>query len=153
MKGSRQVKEGKTNDLSAFEWGMVVSARCTGLFQKLQCWWVFTLKSFLWVSWMVHHPKAFQSIWHNCGKHWSQYGPASAFRPYRACPDEFSPFWGQNGGCNSIFARCSAFSRLQSAEAGFRAWGGVTDTVISYWPDMLDKQPEHQISNTKIWCR
>ena len=32
---------GKTKYLSAFEWGMVVGARCTGLCQELQRCWVF----------------------------------------------------------------------------------------------------------------
>jgi hypothetical protein len=46
---------GKTKDLSAFERGMVVGARRTGLCQELQSWWVFMFNSFLRVSRTIHH--------------------------------------------------------------------------------------------------
>jgi hypothetical protein len=37
---------GKTKDLGAFERGMVVGARCTGLCQELQRYWVFHAQQF-----------------------------------------------------------------------------------------------------------
>jgi hypothetical protein len=37
---------GKTKYLSAFERGMVVGVRCTGLCQELQCCWVFHAQQF-----------------------------------------------------------------------------------------------------------
>jgi hypothetical protein len=69
---------GKTKYLSAFEQGMVVGARLTGLSVKnCNAAGLFTLNSFLCVSRMVHHPKDIQPSRHNSGKHWSQHGSSS----------------------------------------------------------------------------
>uniref|UniRef100_A0AAZ3PD07 Rab-GAP TBC domain-containing protein n=1 Tax=Oncorhynchus tshawytscha TaxID=74940 RepID=A0AAZ3PD07_ONCTS len=54
---------GKTKDLSAFEHGLVVGARRTGLCQELERCWVFHAQQFPCLSTM----------------HWSQHGPASLF--------------------------------------------------------------------------
>ena len=60
---------GKTKYLSAFERGMVVGARRTGLSVKnCNAAGFFTLNSFPCVSRMVHHPKDIQTSWHNCGE-------------------------------------------------------------------------------------
>uniref|UniRef100_A0A8C8CFJ8 Neuromedin-K receptor n=1 Tax=Oncorhynchus tshawytscha TaxID=74940 RepID=A0A8C8CFJ8_ONCTS len=49
-----------TKDLSAFERGMIVAIRRTGLCQELQRCWVFHAQRFLCVSRTVHHPKDIQ---------------------------------------------------------------------------------------------
>ena len=58
----------------------------------------FTLKGFLCVSRMIHHPKDIQPTWHNCGKHWSQHRPASLWNAFYTlwspCPNELRLFWG-----------------------------------------------------------
>ena len=57
------------------------------------------LKSFPCVSRMVHHPKNIHPTWHNCGKHWSQHGPASPWNTFDTlkspCHNELRLFWGQ----------------------------------------------------------
>ena len=68
---------GKTKYWSASERGMVVGARCTSLcVSRTATVLGFSCSTFLCVSRMVHHPKDIQPTWHNCGKHWSQHGPA-----------------------------------------------------------------------------
>jgi hypothetical protein len=86
---------GKIKDVSAFERGMVVGARRTGLSVSRTATLLvfFSLNSFPCVSRMVHYP-----TWHNCGKHWSLHGPASlwnAFDTLQSMPDELRLFWGQ----------------------------------------------------------
>ena len=71
---------GKTKDLSAFERGMVVGARRTGL--SVSSCWVFHAQQFTCVWGMGHHPKDIQPTWHICGKHWSQHGPASLWNAF-----------------------------------------------------------------------
>ena len=70
---------GKTKYLNAFERGMVVGARRTGL-SVLR---TTTLLGFshstvhLCVSRLVHNPKDIQPTWHNLGKHLGQHGHSS----------------------------------------------------------------------------
>ena len=40
---------------------------------------------------MVHHPNDIQTTWHNCGKHWSQHGPASLWNAWHLI--ETMPWW------------------------------------------------------------
>ena len=112
MKGMRQVQEGflspestetwivcvchSEGDLNAFQQGMVIGARRTGLsLSRMVAAGMFTLNRFP----CVHHPKENKPTWHNCGKHWSQYGPASLWNALDTlqcqCPDELRLFWGQ----------------------------------------------------------
>ncbi|XP_055725810.1 oligophrenin-1-like isoform X5 [Salvelinus fontinalis] len=48
------------------------------------------------VSRMVHYPKDIQPTWHNCGKHWSQHGPASLWNAFDTlqspCPNKLRLF-------------------------------------------------------------
>ena len=88
-----------------------IGARCTGLCQELQRCWVFhTTVSPPCVSRMVHNPKDIQPTWQNCGKHWSQHGPASLWNAFDTlscpCPDELRLFWGHIiflSGPNCVF--------------------------------------------------
>ena len=77
---------GKIKYLSAFERGMVVGARCTGLSVSR----TVTLLGF---------SRSTVSRIYHCGKHWSQHGPASLWKAFDAmsspCPDELRLFWGQ----------------------------------------------------------
>jgi hypothetical protein len=85
---------GKIKYESAFERGMLVGARCTGLSGVKNCnaAGFFTLNSFPCVSRMVHHPKDI----HNCGKYWSQHGTPSLWNAFDTlqspCPDELRLF-------------------------------------------------------------
>ena len=82
----------KTNYLNAFERGMVVGARRTGLSVS---------RTATCLSRMVHHPKSIQTSWHKFEKHWSQHGPACLRNTldtlWSLCPNELRLFWGQKG--------------------------------------------------------
>jgi hypothetical protein len=119
MKWKRQVKEGfwdmefvcvpfsrwmgKTKDLSTFELGMVYNGEPGAPVCVKNCKTAvfFMLNSFLCVWSMVHPPKDIQPTSHNCGKYWSQHGPAflwNAFATlYSPCPKELRLFWEKRG--------------------------------------------------------
>ena len=73
----------KTEDLSAFERGMVVDARRTSLCQELQRCWVFHTQQFPVHQEWPTTPKDIQPTGHNCVKHWSQRGPASLWNAFQ----------------------------------------------------------------------
>jgi hypothetical protein len=65
---------GKRKYWSAFERGMVVGARHTGLCQELQHCWVFHNQQFPVCIKSGPLPKGHPATWHNCGEHWSLHG-------------------------------------------------------------------------------
>ena len=65
--------------VGAFEQGMVVGARRTGLCQELQCCWVYHTQQFPVCIKNGPPPKGHPA---NCGKHWSQHGPASLWNAF-----------------------------------------------------------------------
>ena len=99
MKERRQVKEGflsfetietwivyvshsegewaRQKNASAFEQGMVVSARRTGLRQELQCCWVFHTQPFPGYINKGHPAKFDTTVGSQHGPCWRQHGPAS----------------------------------------------------------------------------
>ena len=81
---------GTTTDWSAFEQGMVVGARRTGLCQKLQRCWGFHSQQFPLCIKNGLPPKRTSSQLDNWGKHWSQHGPASLRNAWHfvPCPDK-----------------------------------------------------------------
>jgi hypothetical protein len=90
--------EGKTKDVSAFEQGMVVGARHTGLCQELQRCWIIHTQQFQCVSRMVHDPKDIQTTWHDCGKDWIQHGPCGTLS--KPCRVHALSNWGYSEGKN-----------------------------------------------------
>jgi hypothetical protein len=71
---------------------MVVGARHTGLSVSRSASGIFHAQQFPCVSRMIHHPKDIQPTGHNCGKDWSQTGPASMWKAfntlYSPCVDK-----------------------------------------------------------------
>ena len=73
----------KTKDLSAFERGMVVGARRTGLCQELQCCWAFHVQQFLMCIKNgpppKGHPASLTQLWEALESSWASI-PVELFR-------------------------------------------------------------------------
>ena len=95
---------GKTKDRSAFERGMVVGARCTGLCEELQHCWVFQAQHFPVCIKNGPPPKGHPANWIQLWEALKSITRSTTFR-VRA-----STNWGCFEGtrvCNAILGRCS----------------------------------------------